>query len=281
MQFSQRSLFSFLRFFLSLYLFPISHRCFQSEGEERRRQAAPLQRWLRRARSSFLQRVLPPPSGSPPPCRRPGITGAERHQRAGAAPAGRPPPLCLALLPLRSPAARPCPPPTAGPPPPRSSLQTRSPTSPSPAPPSPTPPHAVAVPPLPASSAHLSIASVSQLPPQSPRLPVVRRQPRCRATAVICPPVCSIHGAAEATPLPPAHCQRRGGGGGGGGGEESRERLLDGAAQHHPEDQAQGEGDAHPHGVGAPLHPQSFFCDSVGNPSLSIPDLALERFVPL
>uniref|UniRef100_A0A0E0G5U0 Uncharacterized protein n=1 Tax=Oryza nivara TaxID=4536 RepID=A0A0E0G5U0_ORYNI len=45
-------------FSLSLYLFPISHRCFQSEGEERRRQAAPLQRWLRRARSSFLQRVL-------------------------------------------------------------------------------------------------------------------------------------------------------------------------------------------------------------------------------
>uniref|UniRef100_A0A0D9YRG4 Uncharacterized protein n=1 Tax=Oryza glumipatula TaxID=40148 RepID=A0A0D9YRG4_9ORYZ len=117
----------------------------------------------------------PPPSGNrfpPPPCRRPGITGAERHQRAGAAPAGRPPPLCLALLPLPSPAhrprltprrrlaARPCPPPTAGPPPPRSSLQTRSPTSPSPAPPSPTPPHAVAVPPLPASSAHLSIASL-------------------------------------------------------------------------------------------------------------------------
>uniref|UniRef100_A0A0E0FN84 Uncharacterized protein n=1 Tax=Oryza nivara TaxID=4536 RepID=A0A0E0FN84_ORYNI len=63
--------------------------------------------------------------------------------------------------------------------------------------PHPTPPHAVAVPPLPASSAHLSLASVSQLPPQSPRLPVVRRRPRRRATAVICPLGCSIHEAAE------------------------------------------------------------------------------------
>ena len=34
---------------------------------------------------------------------------------------------------------------------------------------------------------------------------------------------------------------------------QSHARLQDGAAQHHPKDQAQREGDAHSHGVGA-LH---------------------------